>query len=726
MISEKNKYQVDLNKLSKETDEVLKKYQQIESTLEENLKEKEKDLQEKNEEIAKLKQTLQDKDSNNSKDLLSRIDILEKTLISKEEEIKTLSDQITQKQKEQRNSIISPPLMPPPLNNLLNGQIVPPPPLNLLRNTTDIPAPPLNLLGQTGLPPLPPPLNLLGQNGPPPLPPPINLLGQFGGPPPLPPPINLLGQNGPPPLLNLLGQTGPPPLANLLGQTGPPPLGNLLGQTGPPPLNLLGQPGPPPLNLLGQSGPPPLNLLGNKGPPSLNLMMPMVNQAVKKVKEKKKPRIPLRGLMWTLVPAANIKETIWEEINDEKIELDIDFIEKEFATKKPIASADPTKKPDDPATKQIIKVSLLPAEKNKNMEIVLGKLKLSNSTIRDALNQMDESILTLNNVESLLNIIPTEEEVKTVECFEGDQEYLGNPEKFSLEISKVIGYKERLLGMKFVKTYEDLVKELTTKTEKINSILENIPKNQKFRNLIEEILAIGNYLNGTGNRGGAYGFQLDALEKINDFKMANFPKKNLLMYVLEKYEKKTNESVIEMNEDLSDYDLASKTPLSQLQTDLGEIKKGAKIISNAINKSAEADELGKVEGYFKSSNEKLTQILEELDKKLKTLEQNYLNCCKYLCENPKDTPSDKLIEKIYKFWTTCKAAKSVLLKEKEAIRKEEEKKKKEIGNFKYLFFNFINFGTFLLALNFHLFRKKYFKTGKNIIRNKFFKNGHCR
>ena len=99
------------------------------------------------------------------------------------------------------------------------------------------------------------------------------------------------------------------------------------------PPNLLGGPPMPP-NLLG--GPPPLNLLGKGGPP--NLFMPMVAQAVKKAKEKKKPRIPLRGLMWTIVPSANVKETLWEEIDDEKVDLDIDFLEKEFAAKKPATS----------------------------------------------------------------------------------------------------------------------------------------------------------------------------------------------------------------------------------------------------------------------------------------------------------------------------------------------------------------------------------------------------
>jgi len=395
--------------------------------------------------------------------------------------------------------------------------------------------------------------------------------------------------------------------------------------------------------------------------------------------------------MWTIIPPANVKETLWEEVNDEQVELDIDFLEREFAAKKAAIPSGELKKEDDPRAK-MIKVSLLPAEKTKNMEIVLGKLKMSNSKVKDALNQMDDTVLTINNIESLINIVPTEEEIKTVEAFDGDIELLGNPERFSLEISKISGFKERLLGIKFVKTYEEIVKELTTKLDKINGILEKIPKDKKFKALAEEILAIGNYLNGTTARGGAYGFQLDALEKINDVKMANFPKKNLLMYIIEKYEKKHNCVVIETNEDLSDLELAAKTSIMQLQSDLGEIRKGAKIITIAMKKAEENDELGKVSEYFKGPNDLISKILEELEQKLKSCDQNYLNACKYLCENPKDTPSDKLIEKIYRFWNACKMAKGVLMKELELLKKEEDRKKKDLGNF-FLYF-FIKIHTF--------------------------------
>lgn len=48
-------------------------------------------------------------------------------------------------------------------------------------------------------------------------------------------------------------------------------------------------------------------------------------------------------------------------------------------------------------------------------------------------------------------------------------------------------------------------------------------------------LAIGNYLNGTNSRGGAFGFKIDALCAIDDVR-AQDGKRNLMMYIIEKAE----------------------------------------------------------------------------------------------------------------------------------------------------------------------------------------------
>ena len=56
-----------------------------------------------------------------------------------------------------------------------------------------------------------------------------------------------------------------------------------------------------------------------------------------------------------------------------------------------------------------------------------------------------------------------------------------------------------------------------------------------FLELLKYTLAVGNYVNGQTPKGGAYGFKLDILSKIDEVK-GNDPSKNLMMYIIDKAE----------------------------------------------------------------------------------------------------------------------------------------------------------------------------------------------
>ena len=62
------------------------------------------------------------------------------------------------------------------------------------------------------------------------------------------------------------------------------------------------------------------------------------------------------------------------------------------------------------------------------------------------------------------------------------------------------------------------------------------------------------------------------LEKISEVKSTD-NKKNLLMYIVDKAEQDKKKELVDPNENLEDYDLLSKTPISQLLTDLADIRK---------------------------------------------------------------------------------------------------------------------------------------------------------
>ena len=544
------------------------------------------------------------------------------------------------------NSIPGPPLgLLPPINN---NNSIPGPPLGLLpsinNNNSSIPGPPIGLLGPPPLIPGPPPLLLPNQN------PSI----------PGPPPLNLPGFK-PPPMIPGVSIPGPPPLFG-----GPPPP-NLLG--GPPPINLLGG-GPPPINLLGGGGPPRLpGLPGLSGLPGLP---GLPNQNQPKAKPKMNPKVAMKGLMWTVVKFEQTKDTVWDKIDDSKVELDKELLEKCFCAKKPADTSGAPKIEEKP---KIEKISVLVPERSKNVDLVLMKLKLNFAILANSLYTCDDTILTLGNLESIRGVLPTAAEIKEVKSFEGDVETLANPERFFLELGEVPGYSDRVNALIFQKNHKDYVEDLESKAGVIAGFWRKCREDQVLLDIFQYLLAFGNYLNGTSNRGGAFAFKLDALEKAVDCKATDNPKKNLLMIIIETLESKKGKDLVDVNMDLSDIDTASKVPLSQLTQDLGDIRKGAKSVEMALKKQSEKP-IDKIKERLGDFWIRISKTIEALELRIKECETEYEKSAKFFCENPKD-PSEKLAEKFLKLWVACKGSKKELERLKLQAKKEAEKKAKE-------------------------------------------------
>ena len=177
------------------------------------------------------------------------------------------------------------------------------------------------------------------------------------------------------------------------------------------------------------------------------------------------------------------------------------------------------------------------------------------------------------------------------------------------------------------------------------------------------------YLIGITTRGGAYGFSFDGLEKLVDCRSTKNPKRNLLVFILENIEKKEGKSLIEENFSYLEYDIVAKVPISQLELDLSEIKKGGQNVDLALK--ADSGEPGdRIAEVLKEKYEKIINEISHFDKKIKDLAEVYKKVAKFLCEDSKET-SDKTAKKVYFMWQNCHNWK----KEVEKRKREEERKR---------------------------------------------------
>ena len=133
-----------------------------------------------------------------------------------------------------------------------------------------------------------------------------------------------------------------------------------------------------------------------------------------------------------------------------------------------------------------------------------------------------------------------------------------------------------------------------------------------FSRILEIVLVLGNYMNGTSSRGGALGFKLSSMNKLVDTKASN-NKVSLLNFIVGVVEKKFPE-VLSLIDESKCFEEASKgilhpffcvasclffffscffcwcaVPLQSIQSDTNEVKNGANAVQKALEGLEEAE-----------------------------------------------------------------------------------------------------------------------------------------
>jgi hypothetical protein len=80
-------------------------------------------------------------------------------------------------------------------------------------------------------------------------------------------------------------------------------------------------------------------------------------------------------------------------------------------------------------------------------------------------------------------------------------------------IKDIPGFAVRLKSFRFIIAYEEIFSDVETKYNALKKVFSTLTKQKRLLCLFEATLAIGNYMNGTTAKGGAYGFKLDIIEK---------------------------------------------------------------------------------------------------------------------------------------------------------------------------------------------------------------------
>jgi len=432
------------------------------------------------------------------------------------------------------------------------------------------PPPPPPMMG--GGPPPPPPPMMGG--GPPPPPPPPMMMG--GGPPPPPPPMMM---GGPPPPPGMMG--GPPPPPGMMG--GPPPPPGMMGGPPPPP-GMMGGPPPPPM--MGGGPPPPPGMGGPPGPPMMGMMgmgMGMMGGGLPPLPQKA-PKGPTRNIHFDAINkqavnksifiTANIAKQTNEIIND----IDLEFVEQMFTTKKAVVASSAV----DAAPPKKEKITLLDAKRAHTISLQIGSIRgFTYEQLKKAIHSMDETTINDGNILTLEQIVPTDEEIQLVHEYEGDDE-LQEPDIFFQTMFGMNGLVERLQTWSFKLKFNSLVSNITPDIQSVIMACKEMKKSAKFHKFLAVVLTMGNFLNGQNKRKIQHGFKLQSLAKLNDTKSAD-GKTSLLQFIAtfiaEKYP-----DVNTFYEDMMSCKPASRVLVGSLQDDIKNCKEGLNNIKLHIAK----------------------------------------------------------------------------------------------------------------------------------------------
>ncbi|KJP85684.1 hypothetical protein AK88_04661 [Plasmodium fragile] len=324
-----------------------------------------------------------------------------------------------------------------------------------------------------------------------------------------------------------------------------------------------------------------------KGPPKGVKGGPVIGKGKGKISIMKqaKDEGKTKRFFWEALFEDDIPGTLFEDKKEliSKIAIEKESVEKSFAkavSKKEEGGELKIKKPKV--------IQLLPDSKREyNMSIALSKFNnYTFKEIRDAIMDLNPTILNIDNTEVLMQYVPTPEEFEIVKEYilsNGDLNLVDKPEQYVAALMGVPLLKQRLESHYFALSFKEHYENTLTPLENILEACEAVKNSTKLFTILFTILNVGNTLNyGDPQRGNAFGFKLTTLAKLNDIRSTTKPVKTLLQYICEIIYHKSADT-LEIIEDLRSIEKVTKTDKQIIDSVLQKLKMGSNKIKNVLD-----------------------------------------------------------------------------------------------------------------------------------------------
>lgn len=358
-----------------------------------------------------------------------------------------------------------------------------------------------------------------------------------------------------------------------------------------------------------------------------------------------------RSFYWQQLKGEAIRGTIWEEIEKESAEQsnqtplvlndgDLAILEAEFpppqaangpstaGTRGRTNSVDhtPNGPPGSPIGSPRV-VFLIDRSRANNISIIIKQFRTSNAALREAIMKLDVSVLTIERVQGLLKIMPTEEEIAAITGFQGDVLTLNEAERTLKELISVPRLKQRLSALQAKLQFPTLVRDLQTKVAKLRTASTEIAQSTEFKMTLLVVLQVGNKMNQGTNRGDAKGFRLGDLTKLAQLKSVD--KAVTLLHFVARMIRLKKGNLVRLGDALSSLYDVQNIPIPELQADMFKITEvidnvgnelSAQKLKNSIEEKESCDLFVKVmDEFMDTASSTTTALNDELDSTMQLL-----------------------------------------------------------------------------------------------------------
>jgi hypothetical protein len=258
------------------------------------------------------------------------------------------------------------------------------------------------------------------------------------------------------------------------------------------------------------------------------LQMVIAKDSADGSKSSQQLKVRKKKLYWKALDASKLIQgnSLWADENDVDLQFDEEEFKQLFVESLGAQAAKPFASRPKEVKKQ--KIVLIDRKRAQNAGIALARIRFSPEDLKAKIMKMDDENVSADQLRSMIEFLPTPEEMGILRGYQGDVELLGQAERYMLVMLGFSSAAKRILCMIYKQQFKPRFMECRAKIAKVQNACDDVKLSTRLRKVLKAILKVGNQLNDGEDHKG---FTVDSLLKLQSAKA--FDKKtSVLQYVI--------------------------------------------------------------------------------------------------------------------------------------------------------------------------------------------------